>query len=852
MSTKVFISYSHKDECFKDELCEHLSSLRRQGVIDDWNDRKITPGSEWKNDIDKNLLESELILFLVSSSFMNSDYCNDIELKKALRLHSEGTAHIIPIIIRAVDWSGSELASLQALPKDAKAVQSWSDKDEAWVNVINGIKEHIEVFHQEKSVRKLNVYSKNLQFHNPLIEWIDDTEISLTHRHTSKIILSDIYVLPDVKFRDLDSEDMRNISSAEKINSYNYSVILGDEQQGKTSLLKYFYKNFLNENKHPIFLDGESINDIKHERMLGKVIKKQYDIDYADYLNLSEDKIILIDNIDKISLNSKFKEIFFKEITKLFDKCIFTSSLLYECSLNELSSLDNFKVCSIMGMGNRKREDLILKWVSLGQEHTINDDELYSKCDELKHKINLIIKKNIVPTKPIYIIMLIQWFETHNNLNIELSSYGYCYERLIYQSFQNAKIDSRNIDKYLNILTELSWVIFINGSNPMDNNTLELFFKEYKKEYILDEEPIIENLTKCLILKITEEGFITFKYPYIYYFFVAKKIAESYTKDKDEFNAHVDELVENIYKEDFANILIFITHHTKDEWILDKIKFVLSNLFRNQKPSTLDKEQLGFMKEFITKIPDLVIEQREIKEERSKYNQNLDDYEMINEKDNIPDELESKDLFKIINKVFKGIEISGQIINNRYASLKRTELTSLASNGILCGLRFLNHFIELTDMAKNEIIKVISNHLYENPNLTNKQIGKFAESAYLLLTYSVISDFIRKISISIGSKDAFEIYQNITYQDQDTPAIILIKQTIELHFNKKLDFKKLKDNYEKLKSNPVCIRILREIVIQHIYLFPVSTREKQQLSTLLNLPIVGQELISQKQKRIGY
>ncbi|MCT8558806.1 toll/interleukin-1 receptor domain-containing protein, partial [Glaesserella parasuis] len=271
MSTKVFISYSHKDECFKDELCEHLSSLRRQGVIDDWNDRKITPGSEWKNDIDKNLLESELILFLVSSSFMNSDYCNDIELKKALRLHSEGTAHIIPIIIRAVDWSGSELASLQALPKDAKAVQSWSDKDEAWVNVINGIKEHIEVFHQEKSVRKLNVYSKNLQFHNPLIEWIDDTEISLTHRHTSKIILSDIYVLPDVKFRDLDSEDMRNISSAEKINSYNYSVILGDEQQGKTSLLKYFYKNFLNENKHPIFLDGESINDIKHERMLGKV-----------------------------------------------------------------------------------------------------------------------------------------------------------------------------------------------------------------------------------------------------------------------------------------------------------------------------------------------------------------------------------------------------------------------------------------------------------------------------------------------------------------------------------------------------------------------------------------------------
>ena len=80
MSKKVFISYSHKDEVFKDSLTEHLSGLRRSGIISEWNDRKIIPSTDWSDQIDENLRGSEIILFLISSSFLSSDYLSLIHI----------------------------------------------------------------------------------------------------------------------------------------------------------------------------------------------------------------------------------------------------------------------------------------------------------------------------------------------------------------------------------------------------------------------------------------------------------------------------------------------------------------------------------------------------------------------------------------------------------------------------------------------------------------------------------------------------------------------------------------------------------------------------------------------------
>ena len=196
------------------------------------------------------------------------------------------------------------------------------------------------------------------------------------------------------------------------------------------------------------------------------------------------------------------------------------------------------------------------------------------------------------------------------------------------------------------------------------------------------------------------------------------------------------------------------------------------------------------------------------------------------------------------------MEISGQIIRNRHASLKRKSLHDLAKHSIKSGLRFLQYFITITDIAKKEIVQLISQQLAENPSLSNKEIEKYAEDAYTHLTYNVMQAVIRKIGASIGSKDALEVYDKIK-EENETPALILLNQCIHLHFNKKLDMSKISNTADQLKSNPVCFRILKELVVQHIYMFPTDYKEKQQLAALLGLPIQKQNLIGKKQKNLA-
>lgn len=140
----VFVSYSHVDEKeFKDELEKHTASLRRNGMISTWHDRKITPGQNWKEKIDGNIKDADVILLLISSDFMHSDYCYDVEMEEAMRRHNNNEAIVVPIILRHVDWSNAPFARLQVLPEGAIPIKSWPDRDQAFTNVVDGLRKII-------------------------------------------------------------------------------------------------------------------------------------------------------------------------------------------------------------------------------------------------------------------------------------------------------------------------------------------------------------------------------------------------------------------------------------------------------------------------------------------------------------------------------------------------------------------------------------------------------------------------------------------------------------------------------------------------------------------------------------
>lgn len=163
----LFYSYSHQDEKYRDELEKHLSVLRKENIIDEWHDRKISPGSNWEEDINSNLAKADIILLLISSNFLASDYCYDVETVTALDMHTSGLAVVIPVILQPCLWNISKLgkkAKMQVLPTDGKPITAFSNQHEGWLQVAQGIHKVAQKILAEKRLTKeitLNESEKN-------------------------------------------------------------------------------------------------------------------------------------------------------------------------------------------------------------------------------------------------------------------------------------------------------------------------------------------------------------------------------------------------------------------------------------------------------------------------------------------------------------------------------------------------------------------------------------------------------------------------------------------------------------------------------------------------------------------
>ena len=156
---KVFISYSHKDKNLKEKLERHLAALKSLGEVALWHDQEVEAGTEWEPQIKAALEEADILLLLVSSDFISSEYINNIELKAALKRHYAGTARVIPILLRPVHWEGTDISRLERLPKNKKAITDWGkeDEDNAFVDVAQGLSKVVASLRAEKYKLNTNV-----------------------------------------------------------------------------------------------------------------------------------------------------------------------------------------------------------------------------------------------------------------------------------------------------------------------------------------------------------------------------------------------------------------------------------------------------------------------------------------------------------------------------------------------------------------------------------------------------------------------------------------------------------------------------------------------------------------------
>ncbi|MFZ4700668.1 MAG: toll/interleukin-1 receptor domain-containing protein, partial [Candidatus Methylumidiphilus sp.] len=128
---RVFISYSHKDEAWKERLQAQLNVLELENQLGVWEDRQIAAGDDWCPAIEEALNSAQVAVLLISADFLGSKFIRSEEVPRMLERRAKDGLRVIPLMLRPCTWQAVPwLASIQGRPKDNKPLSSLDDNNQ--------------------------------------------------------------------------------------------------------------------------------------------------------------------------------------------------------------------------------------------------------------------------------------------------------------------------------------------------------------------------------------------------------------------------------------------------------------------------------------------------------------------------------------------------------------------------------------------------------------------------------------------------------------------------------------------------------------------------------------------------
>ncbi|MFT3768911.1 MAG: protein kinase [Minicystis sp.] len=143
-SCTIYYVYADRDEELLVALEQHLRPLERAGLLSGWHRRKLLAGEDWQTVVDQHFERADIILLLVTPDLLDSKYCYDTEVERAMLRHQKGEVVVVPVLGRPCMWELAPFERCKPLPRNADPVTRWDDRDEAWKDVAEGLEELIQ------------------------------------------------------------------------------------------------------------------------------------------------------------------------------------------------------------------------------------------------------------------------------------------------------------------------------------------------------------------------------------------------------------------------------------------------------------------------------------------------------------------------------------------------------------------------------------------------------------------------------------------------------------------------------------------------------------------------------------
>ena len=681
-TTKLFYSYCHADEEYREEMEKSLRLLKRNNLLEEWSDQKILPGRRIAPAIREKMEEAEIFVFLLSRNFIASDECmKEWEWAKAAYA-SDRFIFRIPIILEDCAWLDllDSDDDVKALPKDGASISSFDSAATAWQQIYDGIKSVIEELR------------RNFTPKSTFLNEMEQTEF-LSQENIS---LQDIYIFPRLTTYAPQSGKVQIsdeiITDQDHLLAKMHALVHGPEMSGKTALSRSLFLYLVKKTLPVLYVDTGQCNSKNVERNFKDAYSNQFNGDYSLWISNS-DKTILLDN-----LTGTARDIEMVNFAKSnFERVIITlSSDVFTSFFRDDSRLADFYEMKIEPLSHNQQEKLIRCRLALTQNGEPVTDGLVDKVEDRVNSI--IISNKIVPRYPFYVLSILQTYEGFMPDNLSISSFGHCYHALIVAKLIKSGISQSDsdINSCFNFAEKLAYRIYKQEIAGRWEGVTDFrkFIEDYNASYIMATSTL-NRLRSEQYGIVNAEG--QFRAKYMYYFFLGRYFARSHGEHQKE----VEQLCEEMHINTNRLILLFIIHHTNDHKIIDDIMLRVMCAIEGVEPAVLDMEESHRFFDIFASVPKNILTSNNVEAQRIKEREIRD-----SSPDDVDEDEEEKPDVKEhpINDIFKVLkcnQILGQILRNKYGSLERSKIEEIVETIADGGLRLVNCILRNEEEIEN-------------------------------------------------------------------------------------------------------------------------------------------------------
>ena len=477
------------------------------------------------------------------------------------------------------------------------------------------------------------------------------------------------------------------------------------------------------------------------------------------------------------------------------------------------------------------------KWYDVNREYIANPDELARKVGRAEKLIDEILGRSYLPSYPIFILTILQGFDTSEPISNSAGSYGHLYAVLITKRLAEGDKEL-SLDKKLAYLVELAFHMFRSGRRELSlPESLSLFHQEqHCAQYLLiDRKLIVKELESAGIIELFHDHY-RFKYNYFYYYFVAQYFSRHI--EEEQVKACIAKLCEQLEKEDSANIWMFLTNQSRSNFLLETILNHATKFFSSISPPQFEGD-VQFLVKLYDMVPELVYVPKTTEELRQERRKNLDE-QPPNTGDQANETEETNEALRTIAKLkaaLRTLEVMGQIVKNYAGSMRNDPAHQLVKQCYDLGLRIIGVIFDVWQKAGEGFVQeVLDAVLLKEDNIqTKEELEKLMKQFIFFFCETASFSIIKRISHAVGTKDLNDVYERVLAENSNN-AYHLLDLSVKLD-SVGVPTGEIFDLNDKFKDNVFCGRLLAHLVIHHFYLFNTNEQTKQKICAKLGIKI---------------